>query len=392
MIRAATLLLAVAALPPAALRGDGGDGGDAKGGAAAASDVVAKRSERVAADAALLEKELARVVAFGHEAEFGAALDSIRERAQGDKWWPVADGKVSMVTVEQWLDWSRPRPGRDKPLAIDVELDGHPWGAIVDLSRQLHDHGLEFLFVSFPTRLQIDPALALPELATPLADADGAPAFRGMVEANTRFLLELAKAGVEVIDLAPLFVEQRDAGAEQERRRWLYHRWNMHWSPRAIELAADQIAARLAQMPWWRPGPYQEGKSFTLSPRNIDFVSEGNGQAPGAQPEKITLRCVQMTGAPLQREAKARGPIVLLGDSFVNFHKEYAAAIHDHLFARTGWPIDVVAPPGGAELQCRDNLRRRGDGMAGKKVVIWLMQEAALQPSGQFRPLRIFEK
>jgi hypothetical protein len=381
-------LVAVAWTPQGA---HGGDDAPKKAPDVAA-EATTKRAERVAADQAALEAELARVVAFGHETEFGAALDQIRVDAKGDKWWPVADGKISLVTVEQWLDWSRPRPGREKPLAIDVELEGHPYGAIVDLSRQLHDHGIEFLFVSFPTRLQIEPALALPELATPLVDGEGAPAFRGMVAANTRFLLELSKAGVEVLDLAPLFVEQRDAGEEQARRRYLYHRWNMHWAPRAIELAADQIAARLAQMPWWRPGPYQEGKSFTVSARNIDFVSEGNGQAPGAQPEKTTLRAVQMVGAPLQREAKQRGPIVLLGDSFANFHKENAAAIHDHLFRATGWPIDVVAPPGGAELQCRDTLRRRGDGMEGKKVVIWLMQEAALQPSGQFRPLRIFEK
>ena len=64
--------------------------------------------------------------------------------------------------------------------------------------------------------------------------------------------------------------------------------------------------------------------------------------------------------------------------------------MHDQLFRLTGWPIDVLSPPGGGELQCREMLKRRGEGLAEKKVVIWLMQEAALQPSGEFRPIEIF--
>lgn len=369
--------------------------------AAAAADPVADpaaalRAERVAVDRAALEAELLAIAAFGQQEPFRAALERIREDANGRKWWPVGaagDGAVSLVTVEQWLDWSTPRPGRDVPWAMEVAAEQHPGGAIIDLARQLNAHGIEFVYVSFPTRLEVDPALVVPGLATPLAaTADSAP-FRGMVEANSRFLLELSKAGVEVVNLAPDFVAQRDLGPADAdaRRRLLYHRWNMHWTPRAIELAAEKVGARLAQMPWYRPGPYKEGKAFTVRRKSIEFNAEGNGQAPDAQPEPIALHSVQMQGAALQKETRLHSPIVLLGDSFANFHKDYSAAIHDHLFRVTGWPIDVIAPPGGAELQCRETLRRRGDDLAGKKVVIWLMQDAALLASAQFRPVALFD-
>ncbi len=360
------------------------------------TDVATLRAARVEADRATLAASHAAVEAFGHDDEFAAALAAVREQAHGDKWWPVADGKVSMVTVERWLTWNRPATGRTLPTALDFELDGHPYAAITDLSRQLHDHGIEFVYVSFPTRLQLDPALVVPGLATPRAIDAGAPAdagapFHGMVAAQTRFLQALSEAGVEVIDLAPEFAACFDAGASDPRRQFLYHRFNMHWTPRAIELAAQRVAQRLAQMPWFKPGPYQEGRAFAVRRRPFEFNAEGNGQAPGAVPEPIAVNSIQPLGPPLQKETKQHGPIVLLGDSFADFHKEYNAAFHDQLFRFTGWPIDVLAPAGGAELQCRDKLRRRGDGLAGKKVVIWLMQEAALAPSPQFKPVALFE-
>lgn len=366
--------------------------------AALPRDAPTPRAERLAADRARLAADLAAVEAFGHDDAFGAALQEVRAKANGEKWWSVGDGKVSLVTVDHWLDWNRPAAGRALPTALDLELPGHPFTALADLSRQLRDHGIEFLYVSFPTRLQLDPALVVPGLATPRSAsgaADGANEgtlpFRGMVAAHTRFLQALNEAGVEVLDLAPEFAALHDAGEEDPRRRFLYHRFNMHWTPRAIELAAQRTAERLAQMEWWKPGPYQEGKAFAVRRRVFEFMAEGNGHAPDATPEPIAVNSIAPLGAPLQKEAKQRGPIVLLGDSFADFHKEYSAAFHDQLFRFTGWPIDAIVPAGGAELQCREKLRRRGDGLAGKKVVIWLMQEAALVVSPQWKPVALFE-
>ncbi|MBM4014396.1 MAG: hypothetical protein FJ293_05460 [Planctomycetes bacterium] len=405
---AVAVLAALLALRPTLLAADARQ--DAPAGAAPAGaapidgdPVAAARGARLAADRLALERELAAIRAFGQQETFRSALQRIRDDANGRRWWPVGeptDGAISLVTVEQWLDWSAARPERAVPWALEIAAETHPGVAIVDLARQLNAHGIEFVYVSFPTRIELHPELIAPAIAAAMEPAaaagDGAAAapFRGMGEANARFLLELVGAGVEVVNLAPDFVQQRDLGDAEEhaRRRLLYHRWNMHWTPRAIELAAERIGERLAAQPWYRPGPYKEGKAFTLRRKAFDFTAEGNGQAPDSLPEPIALNAVHMSGAPLKKETKQASPIVLLGDSFANMHKDYGAAIHDHLFRVTGWPIDVIAPPGGAELQCRETLRRRGDGLAGKKVVIWLMQDAALLASPQFRPVALFEK
>lgn len=357
------------------------------------------RAARIARTSAAIEAQAQAVDAFGHADEFAAALARIRDEAGGEKWFTLpsrggpqngpkggrSEGALLLTTINTWLGWNRPAEGRQLPGALDLELDGHPCQAIADLSRQVTAHGIEFLFVCFPTRVECYPELVLPGLAD---SADAKPPFRGLVGQNPRFLLELANAGVEVVDLTTPFVEQRfDA---DEKRALLYHRGNLHWTPRAAELAAKLVADRIAEMPWFKPGPYRDGQAFDVRRRDAQFQADGGGQAPGMEPETVGLNCVQMKSSPLTKDDKRRGPIVLLGDSFTDFHREYGAAFHDQLFRFTGWPIDLVAPPGGGELACRDALRRRADGLANKMVVIWLLQEAALAPSTQFRKVDLF--
>ncbi len=359
----------------------------------AAADRRAQRLVRVAAE---LEAECAAVAAFDREKEFAAALERGLAEVGGARWWKIGDGALPRWTLQNWLQWHRPQEGRELPGALDVALEGHPFGAIVDLAQQLAAHRIEFLFVCFPSRVECYPELVLPELAgpsIPANPADPAPAsdrppFRGMVGQNPRFLAELTKAGVEVVDLAPVFAEQRVAEGD-ERRRLLYLRGNTHWTPRGAELAANVVAARLAGMEWFEPGPSREGESFQIKRRLTIFRGEGVGQAIGEPSEPVAVDAVEPLGAPPDAAQARASPILLLGDSFCRVHVEQKASFADQLLRFTGWPIDVIAPNGGVELTCRDSFARRGDGAAGKKVVIWLMPEASLVPSGLFKKVEV---
>src|SRR5205085_1558801 len=108
------------------------------------------------------EAQAKAIAAFGHVDEFAAALQKVHDAvaapqdqagATDVKWWtpktPFKDLRVPMSSVESWLQWNRPDKGRTKPLAVDFETDGHPFGAIVDLSKQLTSDGVEFLLVVF---------------------------------------------------------------------------------------------------------------------------------------------------------------------------------------------------------------------------------------------------
>ena len=348
-------------------------------------------ARRVARETAALEAELAAVTAFGHDDEFAAALDAISGAIRGAGWWKTDDGMLPPSSIDHWLVWNRPQHGRKLPTAIDVEVEGHPYAAIVDLARQLDAHGIEFLFVCFPTRAQCYPEVVVPGLDTNPDPASGRPPFRGIVEANTRFLLELSKAGVEVVNLAPVFVDHRIDEADP-KRRLLYLQSNVHWAPRGAELAAKTVAGRVAEQPWFKPGAYKEGRSFDITRREISFHGGGSAQAPDAPPEPLAMNRVKMRGPPLQRDAARHAPIVLLGDSFAWFHQDLQSSFWDHLFRYTGYAIDLIAPAGGTEFSCRDALRRRGDGLRDKKLVIWLVQEAALLPSDEFVPIDLFPK
>jgi hypothetical protein len=286
------------------------------------------------------------------------------------------------VTAQRYVEWCAPLTHRSEPVAVDWELPGHPGPVIVDLARQLRDHGVEFLCVTFPSRLQLYPELVI--------DVKPDEKFAGMVDANTRFLQELNRQGVEVVDLAPAFAAARHiAGDDQDL---LYLRSNLHWTPRGAELAARLVAERIRALPWFTPGIWQEGKYFDVTQRKFTFRSDFKGQAPDAPVESVVAHVVKpRTGAP-NRAEKLDSPIVLLGDSFATFHDDWSAGFGCHLERFTTWPIDLIAPDGGAEIACRNALARRTDPLKGKRVVIWLLQEPNLRLMQQFKPVEIVAK
>jgi hypothetical protein len=392
--------------------------GAALGPQAAERDAATERAGRIERTRRELLAEIGAIEAFGRAEPFRAALERLEE-AHGEieigkeRWAPVARGWLPMNSVDRWLAWNQPAPGRELQVALDTELPNHPFPTIVDLSRQLIDPGVAFLLAVVPRRAQIEPELA------DAASLEGSEApFRGMVGATTAFLERLAQQGVEVVNLAPHFVDERfaevpagllvaepvaggdagdagddAAGAERKAPDWsleLYLKRNKHWTPRGVELAARVLAQRVREQPWFEPGPCVEGVDFHVKARFVDFASSSAGQAPDLTRERLPMNVVRDVGAGVNPADARRSPIVLLSDSFAKFHREQGAGLADQLRRFTGWPIDMITPLGGAELQRRDALARRRDDLRGKKVVIWLLQEENLRPLPEFRPIELF--
>jgi hypothetical protein len=344
------------------------------------------RAGRLADQAKQLAGSLAAVRAFGHGDDFLAAVRKLAAAAGESKWIPVADGSLPVVTVQRYVEWCAPLSGGKEPVAVDFELPGHPGPVIVDLARQLREHDVDFLCVTFPSRVELYPELVI-DVAP---DAKPDPKFAGMVEANTRFLQELTRRGVEVVDLAPAFAAARHVAGDPGDL--LYLRSNLHWTPRGAELAAKVVADRVRALPWFKPGLWQEGSFFDVKPRKFTFKSDFAGQAPGAPVENVVGDVIKpRTGAP-NRNEKRESPITLLGDSFATFHDDWNAGFGCHLERFTTWPIDLIAPDGGAEIACREALARRPVPLKGKRVVIWLLQEPNLRLMPQFRTIEIVAK
>jgi hypothetical protein len=105
--------------------------------------------------------------------------------------------------------------------------------------------------------------------------------------------------------------------------------------------------------------------------------SESTGVLPAILDFKAQL---DRSGAGLTPVPDWRGsPILLLGDSHnLVFHAggdmhATGAGFADQLAFELGFPVDIVAVRGSGATPSRLNLMRRGDNLAGKKLVIWCL-------------------
>lgn len=361
-----------------------GEGANDGGGALAPPRTRVPRTQRLAREqAAALARatELERGDAAALDRDFAAALQALVDEPSAKRFGRFGDDWLPKSAARGWLAWNGRESDAGLPLALRVEAQDHPFAVLVDLQQQLAAAGATLLFVPIPSRAELEPELLLPARA-------GATPLPPRVAATTRFLAKLAEAGVESVDLAPSFTSQRLD--PDPRRTRLYLRGNNHWTPRGAELAAEQVAQRLAEFDAAELPPpplrFVEGRDFDVVRRLGQVRGEGIGQAEGAPSEAVGVNAVEWRDGGGPTAERARGSsIVLLGDSFAAMHKELHGSFVDQLVRFTGAPIDVIAPQGGAELACREALSRRDAPLAGKKVVIWLLPAPLLAPSGLWK-------
>lgn len=340
--------------------------------------------------------EIAQAVdAFGHIDEFAAAAQKLLDSRPGkdekaERFLKVAgESCFTDIALTRWLEWNV-APGKDASSkdallpAVDFSRPGHPFRAITDLNEQLHAHGTDFLVVIFPLRPSV-----YPELMVDLPKMDG---FAGMVPGTAHFVAELEKAGVDVLFLAEPFVAQR-YGKDGDRNDQLFLKNNQHWTPRAAELAASLVAERVKSKPWFEQGKAKEGIDFVVKPIEKPVTIVWGGAPEWAKPETLKMNSVESPD-PKRRPLTIlpSSPIVLLADSFADYHRQEGADFTTQLWRRLGTSIDLINPRGGVERASRDTLRRRPNGPKDEKIVIWLLPEQVFTCGPQWEPMAMYEK
>jgi alginate O-acetyltransferase complex protein AlgJ len=238
-----------------------------------------------------------------------------------------------------------------------------PLPAILDFKEQLKKAGIDLLLVPVPAKAAIYPEMIDPgttNSATARLDASDAE-FIGVLKQN----------GVNVIDLAPEFLQFRKDHPEMP----LYSKQDTHWSGYGIGLASDLVAAQVQKESWYAGIPKTKFTSHT-GPVNIkgDLVQYMKGAQPSA--EDVVLTSVQDDkGGPVQ--SFRQSPLVLLGDSHNLVYSiggemlASSSGFPENLAAKIGFAADVVGVMGSGATPARINLARRADNMAGKKMVVW---------------------
>jgi alginate O-acetyltransferase complex protein AlgJ len=246
----------------------------------------------------------------------------------------------------------------------------NPLPVILEFKKELDAQGVDFLFVPVPAKIEVYPEHFSSEFAS----------LSGQVvnPFSRKFLLSLAKSGVEVVDLLPAFLAAKSA-PDKSAVEPLFQHQDTHWTDRGLRIAAGLLASRVKAYPWYAELA-KHGQAF--GEREASFTRFGDLQSrlPEAEQNKYkpeTLLAHQVLRADKQPyDDDPDSPVVLLGDSFTGVY-ELTDAEHSgvsaHIARNISYPLDLVMSYGGGP-NVRQKLMRRGEAsLRTKKLVIWMM-------------------
>jgi alginate O-acetyltransferase complex protein AlgJ len=232
-----------------------------------------------------------------------------------------------------------------------------PAPIIIDYHEKLKAIGVELLLVPVPAKASIYPEKFDPA-AKPTALAP--------------FLQKLGEAGVQVLDLEPIFKAELQKNPDKK----LYCAKDSHYSPYATQLVADLIHQKYAEADW--------AKAITSDikfvPSAEKTITIDGDLLPDGMEDLPVVEINDANGDQVQPDSPD-SPIILLGDSHTavfsvggELHCK-AAGLPDHLQAKFGTKLEHVANFGSGAHNARVQLLRKGHQTPAywdsKKLVIW---------------------
>jgi alginate O-acetyltransferase complex protein AlgJ len=273
--------------------------------------------------------------------------------------WLFFGGELRLLSLGRfWGDDAAKVSRAHKPELKD------PVPAILDFQQQLKARGIELVVVPVPPKAAIYPEKIVPGFD--VRATDPAPVLH-------RFYDELRGAGIDVLDLSAVFIQNRD-----HARGAVFCRTDSHWSGIGCVLAAqaiaDKVRSKLSQ-----PGTPKEyvsdWKDVHVS-GDLDGLMSRETHKPG--PEKIAVQSVSEKGNGAAIEPDANSPLLLLGDSHTLVYHDFLAeraGLLDQLALQLGFAPDLIGTRGSGATPVRINLYRRSvkdtGYLAKKKVVVW---------------------
>jgi hypothetical protein len=258
--------------------------------------------------------------------------------------WGKSSGSVSSAKKPEWAD----------PLPV-----------IVDFNEQLKKKGIELIFMPVPAK-----AVVYPDRLKNSVVQDGK---KRLDYFHYEFYTLLRSKGVNVIDITPLLLDNRDGN-----RGPVYCKTDTHWSALACELAAGMVSKEIKKREWYRGIPHldlaAERKSISITGDLVDAKSS-------PVKEEINLRMISGKKDKSPVSPRDDSPVVLLGDSHtLVFHAGgdmYAegAGLADQLAYELGFAVDLIGVRGSGSTASRVNFYRNCKNdpnyLSKKKVVIW---------------------
>lgn len=282
--------------------------------------------------------------------------------------WLKDGGAMAVIGSAGWyfyrpgLDYMLDRP--EKAKAANAMND--PLATIVDFRDQLAARGIHLVILPVPNKESV-----YPDYLTPRAESR-----HGVLAPRTRDLLvRLRAANVEVIDLFQRFGQARQqTGAASQAS--LYLAQDTHWSPSGVDLAAKEVARRLLELGWVRPGQVDYRERSAPVKRLGDVLRMLKVPQIERRINPETVPCVQVVrrdNGELYKDAP-EAEILVLGDSFARIYQRDepgAAGFIAHLAKELKQPLMALVNDGGGSTLVRQELHERPAFLKRKKVVLW---------------------
>ena len=278
--------------------------------------------------------------------------------AEADGWLFFA-AEFRLLSLDQFWGDEAPKVSRShKPELAD------PISAIVDFQKQLKARGIDLLVVPVPPKAAIYPEKIVPGFN--LRADDPAPVLHSFYD-------ELRAAGIDVLDLTKLFIQNRD-----DKRGGVFCKTDSHWSGLGCVLAAQAIAENVRGKLAAAAAKKEYAAEWKEEEIKGDLVGLLPKDSPNPGPEKIGVRSVREKGTTSAVQPDANSPVLLLGDShtlvFHDFLAERAGLI-DQLAQELGFAPDLIGTRGSGATPVRISLYRRSlknpGYLAKKKIVVW---------------------
>lgn len=290
-------------------------------------------------------------------AKLGAAAERHASPGEDPKWYFGTQEMLHTGTGEFWK----------KPWATTAANGQDPVPFLVHFQQLLAAKGVDLLIVPVPAKTTIYPDKV---------DSGFKP---GDPFATKPFYEILEAAGLTVLDLEPVFAEERANGAKMHCEQ------DAHYTPYACEVIAKLIAERIGDEDWFRA----QSRPLKITRGPATELGIVGDQAPEelrnsiGETLKLSYCGVNEGGKIVPVEPDQDSPILLLGDSHTFVFQEGAtggmhcrgAGLLDNLQVETGFACDLVGVRGSGTKNARIDLYRRAvanpDYWSKKKFVVW---------------------
>lgn len=296
-----------------------------------------------------------------------------------DGWWFLKEEIIHLAAGKFW--------GEDAATASRTKNKKYadPVPTIVSYSTKLAEKGIKLYVMPVPPK-----ALVYPEKLQPGISSDAAVEERAMYG---QFFELLNKSGVEVIDLLPTLLKNKD-------KLPVYCKTDTHFSGEGLVYFAKAAAENIQNEPWFKNVAKQE---YSLQTQDVAIKGDLLQMAGGAEaPETVSLTIVRNTDTGELVESDRQSPVVLLGDSHTlvfsvggDLHAK-GAGLFDHLSSELGFAVDLLGVRGSgvtpARIKFYQRSKKESTYLEGKKALIWCFAARDFTGSGGWKNIPVAPK